>query len=63
MGGGDAFTAGILHGIASGMSPAEAVEFGTASGVLKHMVYGDHNQYTADEINTFMENHGSDVSR
>lgn len=45
------------------MSPAEAVEFGTASGVLKHMVYGDHNQYTADEINTFMENHGSDVSR
>ena len=63
IGGGDAFTAGVLHGIISGMTPADTVEFATASGVLKHMVYGDHNQFKADEVNAFLKNHAADVSR
>lgn len=63
IGGGDAFTAGILHGIMSSMDSTETVEFGTASGVLKHMVYGDHNRYTQSEIKEFLKNRGMDVSR
>jgi len=63
IGGGDAFTAGVLHGIISGMSPVDTVEFGTASGVLKHMIYGDYNQYTADEVEAFLKSRSADVSR
>ncbi|GGJ87702.1 2-dehydro-3-deoxygluconokinase [Lentibacillus kapialis] len=63
IGGGDAFAAGVLHGMLTEMDPAETVEFGTASGVLKHMVYGDHNQFTAVEVEQFLQNHGTDVSR
>jgi len=63
IGGGDAFAAGVLHGILEQMTPADTVAFGAASGALKHMVYGDHNQYTADEIQEFLKNQGKDVSR
>ncbi|SFE21584.1 2-dehydro-3-deoxygluconokinase [Lentibacillus persicus] len=63
IGGGDAFAAGILHGLLKQMDPSETVEFGTASGVLKHMVYGDHNQYTETEVQDFLKHYDQDVSR
>jgi len=63
IGGGDAFAAGILHGVLAEMEPAETVEFGTAAGVLKHMVHGDHNQFAAEEVKQFLQNQGKDVNR
>lgn len=63
IGSGDAFAAGILHGILCGMQPEKTVEFGVASGVLKHMVEDDHNRYTVDDINSFLNNRGIDVNR
>ncbi|WP_251551570.1 sugar kinase [Neobacillus muris] len=53
VGGGDAFAAGILHGILKGLAPEELITFATAASVLKHTVHGDCNVFTEDEILAF----------
>jgi 2-dehydro-3-deoxygluconokinase len=53
VGGGDAFAAGILHGILEGMLPEQAVEFATAASVLKHTISGDCNIFSSAEIQQF----------
>lgn len=63
IGGGDAFVAGILHGILINMDSDEIVKFGMASGAMKHMVYGDHNQFTKEEIELFLSNTNGEVNR
>lgn len=63
IGGGDAFAAGVLHGVLVNSNPKEAVEFGIGSSVLKHLVYGDHNQFNAEEVEEFLASEGKDVSR
>ncbi len=55
VGTGDAFAAGFIYGLVSGMSPAEAGEFGTAAMVLKHTIPGDMNHATKDEVLTLMK--------
>lgn len=62
IGGGDAFAAGILHGILMNYDAEDTVQFGIGSSVLKHMVYGDHNQFSADEVDAFLAG-GMDVNR
>ena len=56
VGGGDAFSAGILNGILKGWDSQKIVDFGTASSVLKHTVFGDWNQFDEEEIFNFMIN-------
>ena len=56
VGGGDAFSAGILNGILKGWDSRKIVEFGTSSSVLKHTVFGDWNQFDEEEVFNFMEN-------
>lgn len=56
VGGGDAFAAGILHGILTDMAPDELISFATAASVLKHTVYGDCNIFTENEILSFSNN-------
>src|SRR5699024_6916466 len=63
IGGGDAYAAGILHGILVNMEAKDIVELGIASSLMKHMVYGDHNQFKLEEIQEFMNNIKKDVSR
>ena len=63
IGGGDAFAAGVLHGILRGFELEKIAEFGTASSVLKHSVLGDYNRFTEKEVNEFLELQGGDVSR
>jgi 2-dehydro-3-deoxygluconokinase len=53
VGGGDAFAAGILHGLLTKMEPEEVVSFATAASVLKHTVHGDCNIFTQEEIEQF----------
>jgi 2-dehydro-3-deoxygluconokinase len=50
LGGGDAFFAGVLHGITHGWSLAATVEFGTAASALKHTLPGDLNIVSEQEI-------------
>lgn len=53
VGGGDAFAAGILHGILEKKTTEEIVAFGTAASVLKHTIHGDSNIFTESEIYGF----------
>lgn len=55
VGGGDAFAAGVLHGILEEVTPEKIVSFATAASALKHTIYGDCNVFTKDEINQFAE--------
>ncbi|MEH7117469.1 sugar kinase [Neobacillus vireti] len=56
VGGGDAFAAGILHGIVENMPSNELITFATAASVLKHTVYGDSNEFSVSEISAFANN-------
>jgi len=58
VGSGDAFTSGLIYGRAQGWSPAESVEFGMASGVLKHTIPGDFNAVSVSEVETFLRSIG-----
>lgn len=63
IGGGDAFTGGVLHGLVSNKTPQETIEFAAAAAVLKHFVKGDCNQYTEDEVVQFMNSDSAKINR
>ncbi|WP_160724535.1 sugar kinase [Bacillus sp. USDA818B3_A] len=56
VGGGDAFAAGVLHGILNRTQPEELITFATAASALKHTVHGDCNVFSVDEVVTFANN-------
>lgn len=63
VGGGDAFAAGVLHGLLTKMPPQETIDFATTASALKHSVHGDCNQFSAEEVLEAMENTNGDVKR
>ncbi|MBS7458173.1 sugar kinase [Coralloluteibacterium stylophorae] len=63
IGGGDAFAAGVLHGLRSGMDDDAALRFGLASGVLKHSLPGDFMLLDASDIAAFVATGQFDVRR
>ncbi|MDC7682731.1 sugar kinase [Asticcacaulis sp. BYS171W] len=63
IGGGDAFAAGVLHGILSGKSDAEALDLGIAGGCLKHAMPGDFALATVADLEAFLSEDGFDVKR
>ncbi|MFA7089300.1 MAG: sugar kinase [Bacteroidales bacterium] len=55
VGGGDAFTAGLIYGLISYRgNDARALDFATAASCLKHTIYGDFNRVTVQEVETLM---------
>lgn len=58
VGTGDAFSAGLIFGIVTGMDSAEALAFGAAANALKHTISGDTNLVTADEVNALVNSDG-----
>lgn len=63
IGGGDAFAAGVLHGVHVGLPETEALRFGLAAGVLKHSVKGDFNPVGVGDVNALLQSGGLDVRR
>jgi 2-dehydro-3-deoxygluconokinase len=59
VGGGDAFAAGLIYCLASGLGPQESVNFAAAASCLKHTIEGDFNLVTRAEVETLM---GGDAS-
>ncbi len=47
---GDAFAAGLIFGLLSGMEDGAALEFGVAAGALKHSLWGDFNRVDLAEV-------------
>lgn len=63
VGGGDAFSAGILHGLLTCADLNYTVSFATAYSSLKHTIYGDCNPFTIKEVENLMENGSAKINR
>ena len=50
IGGGDAFTAGLVYGLMQRWPGRRTVEFAAAAGCLKHSIPGDFNLASVEEI-------------
>lgn len=50
IGAGDAFAAGLIHGLTGGRHPADALRFAVAAGALKHTIPGDANLMSAADV-------------
>lgn len=63
IGTGDAFAAGVLHGVMSGHADADALHFGLAAGCLKHSLPGDFSTLGIADVEGFLAQAGFDVRR
>jgi 2-dehydro-3-deoxygluconokinase len=63
IGAGDAFAAGVLHGLIGGFDPQKTLEFATAAAVLKHSIPGDFNLGGVADVELVMAEHRTDVRR
>jgi 2-dehydro-3-deoxygluconokinase len=63
IGAGDAFAAGVLHGLLTGMPPQATVDFGAAAACLKHTIPGDFSPVSAADVAALLERSGADVRR
>jgi 2-dehydro-3-deoxygluconokinase len=63
IGGGDAFVAGVLHGLMKGMANGEALKFGLAASCLKHSVPGDFSPMREADVLSFIANESLSVKR
>jgi len=64
LGAGDAFAAGLLHGIAENLSDQEMLDFATAAACLKHFIAGDFNLASAADVRAYLSDGGAlDVRR
>ena len=50
VGGGDSFSAGLIHGLLSYKDQAKALEFAVAASALKHTIPGDFNVVSTSEV-------------
>jgi 2-dehydro-3-deoxygluconokinase len=50
VGGGDAFTSGLVYGLLTGFELQRVIEFATAASCLKHSVPGDFNLVSVEEV-------------
>lgn len=64
IGGGDAFCAGVLHGLMKDPeNPQHALDMGTACFVLKHTVKGDVLSLTEKDLENYLSQKSKDVKR
>ena len=63
IGTGDAFAAGILHGLLTGMPIADTVRFGLAAACLKHSIPGDFNLVERADVEDLVAQAGFGVRR
>jgi 2-dehydro-3-deoxygluconokinase len=59
VGGGDCFAGGLIYGLQTMASHAEALEFAVAASCLKHSIPGDFNRFTVDEVKALLKGGGS----
>jgi 2-dehydro-3-deoxygluconokinase len=59
VGGGDAFDAGLIYGLLKLPTLQQALEFASATAVLKHSIPGDYSRSTLEEVDTLLKDGGS----
>ncbi|MCR6686088.1 sugar kinase [Pseudoxanthomonas sp.] len=63
IGGGDAFAAGVLHGLIRGWEQERTIRFGLAAGCLKHSIPGDFNLVSEADVEALVGEGRYDVKR
>lgn len=63
IGGGDAFAAGVLHGLLTDMAPDHLIEFAAAASALKHSIPGDFNLASVADVEAAIDTDNLDVRR
>ncbi|ESQ85878.1 hypothetical protein AEAC466_01485 [Asticcacaulis sp. AC466] len=63
IGGGDAFAAGVMHGLLTGATDEKALDYGIACACLKHAQPGDASLATPADLEAFLSDDGFDVKR
>jgi 2-dehydro-3-deoxygluconokinase len=58
VGTGDAFAAGLIFGLSTGMETRPALEFAAAASCLKHSICGDFNRSTVAEVEALLRGGG-----
>src|SRR5260221_6010178 len=59
VGGGDCFAGGLIYGLLSLPTRADALEFAVAASCLKHSIPGDFNRTPVEEVNALIQGGGS----
>lgn len=59
VGGGDSFVGGLIYGLLTYVTDAEALDFAVAASALKHTIFGDYNRVTVQEVEALMKGNGS----
>jgi 2-dehydro-3-deoxygluconokinase len=63
IGSGDAFAAGLLHGIETGLGDQGALDFALAAACLKHSIPGDFNLSSRADVHNLLQDAGFTVRR
>ncbi len=63
IGTGDAFAAGVLHGLINGLTDGESLHYGLAGACLKHSIPGDFNRASLADLQDFVAARGFGVRR
>ena len=63
IGSGDAFAAGVLHGLESGLDDQVTLDFGLAAACLKHSIPGDFNLSSVADVHNLLQDAGFTVRR
>lgn len=63
IGSGDAFAAGVLHGLETGLGDQGALDFGLAAACLKHSIPGDFNLSSLADVHNLLQDSGFTVRR
>ncbi len=63
IGAGDAFAAGVLHGLLTGMRDDDGLAFGLAAACLKHSQPGDFHLSDVEDVMSLVRNERLDVKR
>jgi 2-dehydro-3-deoxygluconokinase len=63
IGSGDAFAAGVLHGLETGLDNQASVDFGLAAACLKHSIPGDFNLIGVADVHNLLQDAGFTVRR
>jgi 2-dehydro-3-deoxygluconokinase len=63
VGAGDAFAAGVIHGLCAGLDRQRTVEFAAAASALKHGVSGDFSICSTAGVQQVLDTGGMDIQR
>ncbi|MDR2465501.1 MAG: sugar kinase [Streptococcaceae bacterium] len=63
IGTGDAFAAGVIHGLLKQDEPQHLIDFAIANMILKHSIYGDVNTFSEEEVEKYLNSQAGVIQR